>query len=50
MEDRLKLLLQLLNDVEVKGAKNLNNLLASIQLVNGLLKQEPKAEEEEFPV
>lgn len=50
MEDRLKLLLQLLNDVEVKGAKNLNNLLASIQLVNGLLKQEPKVEEEEFPV
>lgn len=46
MEDRLKLLLQLLNQIEVKGANNLNNLLASIQLVEGLLK--PK--EEEFQV
>lgn len=39
MEDRLKLIIQLLNDTEVKGQKNLNNVLASIQLATGLLNE-----------
>lgn len=39
MEERLKLLIQLLNDTEVKGQKNLNNVLASIQLATGLLNE-----------
>lgn len=43
LEKRCQLLLKLLNDIEVKGANNLNNLLASIQLVEGLLK--PKEED-----
>lgn len=39
-QDRLTLLLQLLNDIEVHGQKNLNNLLASIQLTQGLMEEE----------
>lgn len=37
MEDRIKLLIQLLNNIDTKGQENLNNLLASIQLATGLL-------------
>ncbi len=39
-QDRLTLLLQLLNDIEVHGQKNLNNLLACIQLTQGLMEEE----------
>lgn len=38
-------LFTILNDIEVKGAKNLNNLLAAIQLVQKIMN-----EATEFPV
>lgn len=34
--EELNLLLALLNDTETHGKKNLNNLLAAIQLVEGM--------------
>lgn len=43
MEDRLNLVLSLLQDIQVNGKRNLNNLLASIQIVE-LLIQENKSE------
>lgn len=43
MEDRLNLVLSLLQDIQVNGKRNLNNLLASIQIVE-LLIQENKQE------
>lgn len=41
---RIDLAIKLLNDVETKGSKNLNNLLGAIQLLEGLkveLSQQP---------
>ncbi len=39
-QDRLNLLFQLLNQIEVHGQQNLNNLLACIQLVQGLKEED----------
>jgi hypothetical protein len=36
---RIDLALKLLNDIEVKGATNLNNLLGAIQLLEGFKKE-----------
>lgn len=42
MKKELTLLLSLLNDVETHGRVSLNNLLASIQLVEGMLQRLPE--------
>lgn len=44
--DNKNILLALLNDIEVHGKKNLNNLLAAIQIVE----QMEKPKEEEFKI
>lgn len=36
---RIDLALKLLNDIEVKGAMNLNNLLGAIQVLEGFKKE-----------
>lgn len=46
MNQELQILLSLLNSIEAHGKQNLNNLLASIQIVEKLL--QPIPEEEEF--
>ena len=42
-----ELVLKLLNDIEVKGSKNLNNLLATIQLLNQMWQFPTEAKVEE---
>lgn len=39
MTDKLSILLSLLNDIDTKQKRNLNNLLLSIQIVEGLLEE-----------
>ena len=35
-KQKIDLIIKLLNEVETKGSKNLNNLLGSIQLLEGI--------------
>lgn len=40
MKSNLTILLALLNDIQVSNRKNLNNLLASIQMVEKMIEEE----------
>lgn len=39
MEKKLRMILVLLNGIEIKGEKNLNDMLAAIQMTRDLLKE-----------
>ena len=50
MKEKIALIINTLNQIEVRGSDNMNKLLGSIQALNGILKElsvEPKKESKE---